>query len=77
MAIAALRKAAVFLTSLPKPQAAGLLAKLSPEEAAAVSTAMAAIGRVSREEVEAVVREFAASGSLQAENRRAAEVSPF
>jgi len=77
MVIATLRKAAVFLTSLPKPQGAALLVKLSPEEAAAVSTEMAAIGPISREEEEAVIREFAASGALQAESGRAAEVSPF
>jgi flagellar motor switch protein FliG len=77
MAIATLRKAAVFLASLPKPQATALLAKLSPDEAAAVSTEMAATGQVAREEQEAVMRDFAASGALKAENSRAAETSPF
>jgi len=61
MAIATLRKAAVFLASLPNQQAAALLAKLSPEQAATVSTEMAAIGPVDREEQEAVMCDFAAS----------------
>jgi flagellar motor switch protein FliG len=77
MAIATLHKAVVFLSSLPKPQVAALLAMLSREEAAAVSSEMAAIGQVGREEEEAVLREFAAAGAFRAENGGAAEASPF
>jgi flagellar motor switch protein FliG len=77
MAIATFRKAAVLLTSLPKPQAAALLAKLTPDEAVAVSAEMAGVGRVGREEQEAVMREFAASGSRQADAGGVAEASPF
>jgi flagellar motor switch protein FliG len=77
MAIAALRKAAVFLGSLPDEQAAGLLAKLSPEQAAAVSAEAAAMGPVNREEQEAVIQEFAACGSSQADNGLPTGVSPF
>jgi flagellar motor switch protein FliG len=60
MAIATLRKAAVFLASLPNQQAAELLATLSPEQAAAVSAEMGAIEAIDRDEQEAVVREVAA-----------------
>ena len=77
MAIAAVRKAAVFLKSLPQPQAAALLAKLSPEEATALSTEMAAVGCVSVEEEQAVIREFAAAGGFHAKNGEATEASPF
>jgi flagellar motor switch protein FliG len=77
MAIAALRKAAIFLRSLPKPQVAALLAKLSCEEAATVSSKMAAIGPVSREEEDAVMREFAAAGASSAGKDDPAEASPF
>ena len=77
MAIATLRKAAVFLASLPEPQAAALLAKLSREEAAAVSSEMAAMGQVSDEEKDAVLREFAAAGASRMANARPAEPSPF
>jgi flagellar motor switch protein FliG len=77
MAIATLRKAAVFLASLPNQQAVAMLAELSPEQAAAVSTEMAAIGPVDRDEQAAVLRDFAASNSSQAEDRRAATASPF
>ncbi len=76
MAIAAVRKAAIFLKCLPKPQAAALLATLSRTEAAAVSAEMATIGEVSGEEEDAVIREFAA-GAFRAEKNRAAEASPF
>jgi flagellar motor switch protein FliG len=77
MAITALRKAAILLSSLPKPQAAALLAKLSAEKAAAVSAEMAAIGQVSREDEDAVMREFATAGVLRAEKPAVAEASPF
>ena len=77
MAIATLRKAAVFLASLPKQQAAELLAKLSPEQAAAVSSEMAAMGPVAREEQQAAMREFAVSGSFRDEDRRVTKSSPF
>jgi flagellar motor switch protein FliG len=77
MAIATLRKAAVFLKSLSKPQAAAVLAKLSPDEAAAVSAEMAAIGQISGAEEDAVLREFAAVGALRAENGPTAETLPF
>ncbi len=77
MAIATLRKAAVFLASLPEPQVAALLAKLAPQEAATVSREMAALGQVGGEEKDAVMREFAAAGALKTENARPAEASPF
>jgi len=80
MAIATLRKAAVFLKSLPKPHAAALLAKLCPKRRPPFPQRLAAIGRVGREEEEAVLREFAASVLLERimlHNGHAAEASPF
>ena len=77
MAIATLRKAAVFLASLPNQQAAALLATLSPEQAAVVSAEMGGIGPVDREEQEAVMRDFAASGSSQPQDDVLATASPF
>jgi flagellar motor switch protein FliG len=77
MAITALRKAAILLSSLPQPQAAALLAKLSREEAAAVSAEMAAIGQVNREEEDAVMREFATAGVFRAERATVADASPL
>jgi flagellar motor switch protein FliG len=76
MATVALRKAAIFLGSLPKPQADAMLAKLSPQESAAVSGEMAAMGQFSVEEEQAVLHEFATSAA-RAGNGRAAEPSPF
>jgi flagellar motor switch protein FliG len=60
MATANLRKAAVFVMSLPRPQAAELLARLTPEQAAAVSAEMAQLRQLAGGEQEAVVREFVA-----------------
>ncbi len=77
MANAARRKAAVFLKTLPQPQAAALLAKLSPQEAAAIAGEMAAIGHIGHEEEDAVIREFAAAGGFRADDRRSVEASPF
>jgi flagellar motor switch protein FliG len=76
MAIAARRKAAVLLKTLPQPQAAALLAKLSREEAAAVADETAAIGQIAREEEDAVICEFAAAGHL-ANNCHSVAASPF
>lgn len=58
-----LRKAAVFLNTLPDEQAASLLARMSPEQAAAVSDEMAGLSKVESEERESVVREFVAAGA--------------
>jgi len=77
MAIATLRKAAVFLASLPNRQAAALLAKLSPEQAAAVSAEIAAIDAVDREEQAAVLWDFAAVGPLNPRDDVPAKASPF
>jgi hypothetical protein len=77
MAIAALRKAAVFLGSLPERQATGLLAKLSPAEAAAVSAELAAMGPIDRQEQEAVIGELAGSDTSEVRDGPAAAVSPF
>ena len=60
MATADLRKAAVFVMSLPGPQAAELLGRLTPEQAAAVSAETAQLRQLARGEQEAVVREFTA-----------------
>ncbi len=57
-----LRKAAVFLDALPNEQAASLLARMSPEQAAAVSGEMAGLPKVESEERESVIREFVAAG---------------
>jgi flagellar motor switch protein FliG len=81
MPTATLRKAAVFLASLPEPQAAKLLATLSPEQAAAVSAEIALIGDVAGEEQEAVLCEFAAAEPLDFEEApieaSAAKTLPF
>ena len=81
MAIATLRKAAVFLASLPNEQAAALLAKLSPEQAAAVSAEMAAIGPVDRRGARGGDAGFrrvrALSQRLPDRRRCAANASPF
>ena len=66
MANANLRKAAVFVMSLPGPQAAELLGRLTPEQTAAVSGEMPQRRQVNRSEQEAVVREFTiACGALR------------
>jgi flagellar motor switch protein FliG len=77
MANTALRKAAVFLASLPEGQAAGLLATLSPAEAAAVSAEAVVMEAVGREEQEAVIREFTTSASPAVEDHSPANVPPF
>lgn len=59
MAVSTLRKAAVLMASLPETQAAELFGLLTPDEAAAVSAEMAALGDVSPDERAAVLREFA------------------
>ncbi len=85
-----LRKAAVFLDALPDEQAASLLARMLPEQAAAVSGEMAGLPKVESEERESVIREFVAAGSSlatetpcetiafpNAEPRRDENASPF
>ncbi|MGL6225070.1 MAG: flagellar motor switch protein FliG [Thermoguttaceae bacterium] len=54
-----LRKAAVFLISLPKDQAGALLSRLEPKQVEAVMTEIAKIGLITPEEQENVIREFA------------------
>jgi flagellar motor switch protein FliG len=70
MATANLHKAAVLMTSLPEPQAAKLLGRLGPKQAAALSVEVAQLRKITCREQEAVIREFAAAG-------RPADVSPF
>jgi flagellar motor switch protein FliG len=67
-----LHQAAVVLRSLPDPQAARLLEKLPPQEAAMVSDEIARIGRPSGPEQEAAIREFAAATSRPPRGNRAA-----
>jgi flagellar motor switch protein FliG len=76
MAISNLHKAAVFLLSLPKEQVALLLARLRPEQVAAVTAEMSGLGEIDGALREAVAREFAASAA-HAEDRPTAEASPF
>ncbi|MEX2120547.1 MAG: flagellar motor switch protein FliG [Pirellulales bacterium] len=62
-----IRKAAVLLASLPKAEAAQLMAQLSPKQVALVSTEIAAIGTLSSDEQESAIRQFAEAtpGSLR------------
>ncbi len=53
-----LRKAAIFLISLPKDQAGALLSRLEPKQVEAVMTEIAKIGLITPEEQENVIREF-------------------
>lgn len=52
------RKAAVFLISIPRDQAGELLSRLAPKQVEAVMTEIAKIGIVTPEEQENVIREF-------------------
>ncbi|MEX0711359.1 MAG: hypothetical protein WD278_03365 [Pirellulales bacterium] len=54
-----IRKAAVLLASLPKEEAAKLMAKLSPKQVELVSSETAAIGTLSSDEQESAIQEFA------------------
>lgn len=74
MELSALRKAAVFLGSLPDSQAAGLLAVLSPDQSAAVMAEMAAMGTINDQEQEVVVGELVHSEAVE---QAAVERSPF
>lgn len=56
-----LRKAAVFLSSLPDAQAADLLSRLDPPQLAAIEAALALDEPCTPEEESNVLREFAAS----------------
>ncbi|MCL2742612.1 MAG: flagellar motor switch protein FliG [Planctomycetaceae bacterium] len=58
MAQSNVRKAAVFLISVPKEQAKEILSRLSPKQVEAVMTEIAQIGIVTPEEQENVIREF-------------------
>lgn len=53
-----LRKAAVFLISIPKDQAGHLLSRLEPKQVEAVMTEVARLGIITPEEQENVIREF-------------------
>lgn len=53
-----LRKAAVFLISIPKEQAGQLLGRLEPKQVEAVMTEVAKLGIITPEEQENVIREF-------------------
>lgn len=77
MATATLRKAAVFLASLPKGQASVLLEKLTPQQASAVFSEMAALGQIDCEEQATVMREFAASEPFLAEKDCTADAALF
>lgn len=59
MADKTLRKAAVFIASLPKRQAEELLVRLTPDEAAAIVDEMASLGDITPGEQDAILREFA------------------
>ncbi|HBT77309.1 MAG TPA: flagellar motor switch protein FliG [Planctomycetaceae bacterium] len=52
------RKAAIFLISIPKDQAGELLSRLAPKQVEAVMTEIAKIGVITPEEQENVIREF-------------------
>jgi flagellar motor switch protein FliG len=54
-----IRKAAVLLASLPKEEAAKLMARLSPKQVELVSSETAAIGTLSSDEQESAIQEFA------------------
>jgi flagellar motor switch protein FliG len=54
-----LRKAAIFLTTIRRSEAARLLAALDPEAIEAVAIEIARLGTVSSQEQEAVIRDFA------------------
>ena len=56
-----LRKAAILLTCLPRPLAAKLMTKLTPDQVEMVSIEIAYLGRVSAEEQNQVINEFADS----------------
>ncbi|MDR3109748.1 MAG: hypothetical protein LBU65_08685, partial [Planctomycetaceae bacterium] len=58
MASNSVRKAAVFLISIPKEQAGLLISRLAPKQVEAVMTEIAKIGIVTPEEQENVIREF-------------------
>ena len=77
MAISNLHKAAVFLLSLPKEQAADLLARLEPEQAAAVTGEMARVSEIDVAEGEAVAQEFAAARETGVADQRPVEAEPF
>ncbi len=63
MASADVRKAAILLTSLPDDEAAGLLARLEPDEARAVIAEMALRETIDAEERRGVILEFAAEAA--------------
>jgi len=77
MANTNLRKAAVFLSSLPKPQAAKVLEKLDPARAAAVTAEMAGLSEIDRNEQETACREIAAAYHAHAAEEPAAATAPF
>ncbi|MDR0391192.1 MAG: flagellar motor switch protein FliG [Planctomycetaceae bacterium] len=58
MASNSIRKAAVFLISIPKDQAKIILSRLDPKQIEVVMTEIAKIGLVTPEEQENVIREF-------------------
>jgi flagellar motor switch protein FliG len=72
-----LRKAAVLLRSLSKPQRTRLLDRLEPQQAAAVTAEMNGLGHLSQAEQEAVVREFARASAARSGKRRPPSNTPF
>jgi flagellar motor switch protein FliG len=58
MATTDIRKAAIFLMSLPEDQAAQLLGKLEPKQVEVVSIEIAKLGSISGEEQEQVIQDF-------------------
>jgi flagellar motor switch protein FliG len=77
VAISNLHKAAVFLLSLPKEQAAALLDRLGSEQAAAVMDEMGRFENVDAAEGEAVAREFAAARKTDVASPQPTEAAPF
>jgi flagellar motor switch protein FliG len=80
MAISNLHKAAVFLLSLPKEQAAALVGRLGPEQAKVVMGEMGQLKKIDAAEGEAVAREFAAAREADVADQEPvepAEAAPF
>jgi flagellar motor switch protein FliG len=77
MTSSSLRKAAVLLSSLPNEQAAELVGRLAPEQAAAVTAEMSGLRDVGGDEQEAVLREFAGASAALLGERQPAKSAPF
>jgi flagellar motor switch protein FliG len=72
-----LRNAAVVLSSLPRQQAAELLGRLDPRQAAAVTAEMGQLGGIDGAEQQKVAREFAGASAAQRDERQPAPTAPF